>query len=306
VSLSYLTNPLTHTDDITVPPSHFNSLCYFDFQTELHKAINYRQVDVPYILYNVPEINTVVDHWKSFEYLSKFFGKEKFRVDVSVYRNHFLYFKGRDTHHQFHDRTGNGPWIPPTTDVEMTFQEWYETVMGEMEKPYSERTFYYLQAKGLSFSDPLFQELSFFNPDNSLSSNFLHNRQEINGIHCRFGMPGIVAEAHYDGHLNMAGAFGGIRRWILAHPNQCDSLYLHPRGHPSGRHSEFDWATVDYQKYSKFKTAQANEVIITGGMVLYLPSNWFHYIVSLNLNYQCNIRSGKTETYDQAIHACGF
>ena len=40
--------------------------------------------------------------------------------------------------------------------------------------------------------------------------------------------------------------------------------------------------------------------------MLYVPTSWFHYIVSLNLNYQCNTRSGASSNYKKDIKACGF
>lgn len=238
--------------------------------------------------------------------MNNFFGDEEYHAEISAYHNHFLYFSGHDIHHKYFNRSGDGPWKPPTSHVPLTFKEWYDIALLESKKPFEQRKYYYFRADHRQLSDHLFEELQIFNPANSISTDFLHDKSELNGIHCRFGMPGTVAEAHYDGHLNTAGAFGGLRRWILAHPDQCDSLYLYPRGHPSARHSEFDWSHANYEKYPKFRTAQANEVILTGGMILFLPSNWFHYIVSLTLNYQCNIRSGKRHTYDQIIKDCGF
>ena len=60
-------------DDTTVPPFHYNSICYFDYQTESHKVLNYRDAEVPYILYNVPEVNKLVEQWSSYEYMEKLF-----------------------------------------------------------------------------------------------------------------------------------------------------------------------------------------------------------------------------------------
>jgi hypothetical protein len=58
--------------------------------------------------------------------------------------------------------------------------------------------------------------------------------EKQSGIHCRFGMRGIIAESHFDGGRNAAVSIGGMRRWILNHPNQCESIYLSQYGHPSG------------------------------------------------------------------------
>jgi hypothetical protein len=39
---------------------------------------------------------------------------------------------------------------------------------------------------------------------------------------------------------------------------------------------------------------------------LYLPTAWFHFIVSLNTNYQCNARSGVSLEHRRIIQDCGF
>jgi hypothetical protein len=41
------------------------------------------------------------------------------------------------------------------------------------------------------------------------------------GVHCRFGMSGIIAEAHFDGGRNMVALVQGKRRYILLAPDQC-------------------------------------------------------------------------------------
>lgn len=47
-------------DDTNIPPMHFNSICRFDYQKEFHKALNYRNAEKPFIVYNVPEVDEVV------------------------------------------------------------------------------------------------------------------------------------------------------------------------------------------------------------------------------------------------------
>lgn len=50
----------------------------------------------------------------------------------------------------------------------------------------------------------------------------------------------------------------------------------------------------------------ARQVILGAGDFLYLPTHWFHYIISLGLNYQCNTRSGRDNTYSKYMRKCGF
>ena len=53
---------------------------------------------------------------------------------------------------------------------------------------------------------------------------FIKDPRGQRGIHCRFGMSAVIAENHYDGSRNVIGLFGGRRRYILAHPNQCQNM----------------------------------------------------------------------------------
>ena len=40
------------------------------------------------------------------------------------------------------------------------------------------------------------------------------------------------------------------------------------------------------------RDAQVIDTVLKAGEVLYIPSNWFHYIISLQKSTQCNTRSG--------------
>ena len=151
--------------------------------------------------------------------------------------------------------------------------------------------------------------------DTSRRSLFISEPKLNRGIHCRFGMAGIIAEAHYDGSRNMVAELGGPpghpnsgrRRYILAAPDQCDAVYMLPHGHPSGRHSQVDWSRpVDETKFPKFYGMRAHEVILEAGDVLYIPHYWFHYIMSLGTNYQCNARSGHNNIGADKLKKCGF
>ena len=94
----------------------------------------------------------------------------------------------------------------------------------------------------------MFNELPFFMPEPSVSAAlevgtalcsgfssqgarslwfiqvFIKDPRGQRGIHCRFGMSAVIAENHYDGSRNVIGLFGGRRRYILAHPNQCQNM----------------------------------------------------------------------------------
>ena len=104
----------------------------------------------------------------------------------------------------------------------------------------------------------------------------------------------------------MIALLGGERRYILSHPKECKLLALYPKGHPSGRHSAVDWSDPDIDQFPQFADAKANEIVLQAGDVLYLPTYWFHYIISLEMNFQCNTRSGISSEYRRFIKDCGF
>ena len=61
------------------------------------------------------------------------------------------------------------------------------------------------------------------------------------------------------------------------------------QGHPSARHSAVDWARPDLNKYPDFAKLRLLETILLPGDVIYLPTAWFHYIVSLDFNVQVTL-----------------
>ena len=74
----------------------------------------------------------------------------------------------------------------------------------------------------------------------------------IQGINCRFGNRGIIAENHYDSGRNFIAMLKGIdanrvfgvvtgnsvagaKRYVLLPPEECKRVYLYPFGHPEGQ-----------------------------------------------------------------------
>ena len=126
-------------------------------------------------------------------------------------------------------------------------------------------------------------------------------------LNCRFGMKGVMTTNHFDGERNFVTVLSGERRYVLARPHQCGNMALYPYGHPSARHSAVDWANPDLQEHPKFEQAKGNEVVLQAGDSLFLPSLWFHYIVSMSTNVQCNTRSGMDQRRVQELDdSCGW
>ena len=124
------------------------------------------------------------------------------------------------------------------------------------------------------------------------------------GVHCRLGQRGIIAACHYDAVRNFIAVISGRKRYIMARPDQCSKLNLVMEG-PSVRHSGSDWRTPE--GIARVGDALAFEVVLEAGDVLYVPAFWFHFIVNLSTNTQCNTRSGTPPSrYIEDLLKCGF
>jgi len=316
------------TDDTQPRPSIYQGLCTFDYRTERHKAMAYRKAEVPFVIRDDPKVMRTVERWNVPDYLYKLLegdGNKKYRSEYSL-NNHFMYFiKPRNVKKKGTKQLRVGGkrnviekpegWEAPTKIIKMSYADWlsHANVTDESHLADNNKEHWYFRLIGCgkmqscdrTLSEYLFDELPFFQPriENDM---YMVNPVRQAGIHCRFGMKGVTAENHFDGSRNFIALLKGERRYLLSHPNQCPNLALYPRGHPSGRHSAVDWSKPDLIKYPEFQNALVNEVVLQAGDALYLPTHWFHHIVSLGLNFQCNTRSGINDDYADVIHKCGF
>lgn len=308
------------TDTIDPPPdkSVYQGICVFDYQNPLQyqSALNYQAAEVPFVIRNDPSVLRTVERWNHPHYLSQLLGKVPHRCEHSQ-NNHFMYFnKPRPPSRKKKTNQKNVPedWKPPTELLHLSFDEFMEKANDEGNwSTKSQHWYYRLIGCGndgqcdFNSSEYLFDELPIFQPSRG-QSIYLKQPERQKGIHCRFGMKGVIAENHYDGSRNMIAVLGGQRRYLLGHPNQCLNMALYPIGHPSARHSAVDWSDpTTWDEYPQFTDlAEINEIVLQPGDVLYLPTHWFHYIVSLTTNFQCNTRSGIGTEYASIMKDCGF
>ena len=296
-------------DDTTLPTTRiYQGLCIFDWRKSEHqqKAQRYRELEVPFVVQNHPEIMKTAERWSRPGYLQALIGESPQRNEHSN-NNHLMFWR---TNHKM-DNTPQG-WKPPIdNNVQLTYSEWLKKAKQlELAKHQSNQEHWYFRLNAMYTHEnteySLYDELPFFNPAYGPQFTMVEPEQH-RGINCRFGMRGNIAEAHFDSSRNFIAVLGGARRYILAHPNQCLHMELHPGDHPSGRHSKVNWsepvATLRAH-HSTFAQAQVNEVVLQASDMLYLPTFWFHFIVSLNTNYQCNARCGTTLEYEQDLVPC--
>lgn len=287
-------------DNMTIPSRHHNTLCRFNYQTDLAQAKRYKDREIPFVIYNVRELDATAAKWSNPGYLEERLGVDQ-TYDVEVSKtNHFLYYSK--------SRNLPADYDPPTHIEQWTYGEWLAKVqqLEESRSSSSASTaateHYYFRAS--DSNPPIEEDMALFS---TRTSNFFVPEPSLSkGVHCRFGAPGVLADAHYDGHNNMVASLAGTRRWILAPPAECRNGYLRPPGDPSARHSEVDFSAPDLEKYPRFGEMQGLETILTAGEVLYVPSFWIHFIANLDVNAQCNVRGAKARVGGDEVAACGF
>jgi hypothetical protein len=125
------------------------------------------------------------------------------------------------------------------------------------------------------------------------------------------GERGVTAATHYDAGQNMVGMIHGAKRYILHPPRECHKLGIVTSRHSAFfRHSLLELGKITDRQNNKDRgntatsnegerawldlaaTSQAVETVLKTGEVLFVPSHWFHYIIGLQKNAQCNVRSG--------------
>lgn len=303
-------------DDLDNPPETLvEVLQHFDFQDpeQINAAVKYRDLELPFKVYNVPELTKANKKWTD-EYVASNFnggfdGMPQSMGSCSQSVDNFFAFHRPE----IWDVKLLGP--PPSLMLRWTFDKWarhavYADAVG---LAVSEKHYYW--QSGVSKQERLqgkdewtfvSRDLpSFSSPDPTF---FGFNPPEQKGIQCRFGERGVTAATHYDGGRNMIAMITGAKRYILSPPNACPKLgIVSSKRHPSYRHSMLNFGRVtllekadpgvnmsDREKgWLKISgEAPTLSTVLKQGEVLYVPSHWFHYIVSLQKSAQCNTRSG--------------
>ncbi|KAL3796675.1 hypothetical protein HJC23_009975 [Cyclotella cryptica] len=305
-------------DDLDSPPETIvEVLQHFDYQdpVQLEAAVKYRNLELPFKVYNVPEVAAAGLKWTD-EYLASHFDGVKDGIPQSSGMcqqsvDHFFAFHRAEIWDV--DVLGD----PPSLDLNWNFDKWarHSVYADAVGLPINE-THYYWQS-GVPKGERLRSEKSWTFVSRDLPSFsspkptfFGFNPPEQKGIQCRFGERGVTAATHYDGGRNMIAMMTGAKRYILSPPNACPQLgVVTSRHHPSYRHSMLNFGRVtlvgkdarssDVNMSDREKdwlkiagNAPTLSTVLKASEVLYLPSHWFHYIVSLQKSAQCNTRSG--------------
>lgn len=292
-------------DEIDDPPSTIHEvLMHFDYNNaqDMELAWDYQNQNLPFKLVNVPEILFANDKWTD-SYLEQQFDHLK-NTKGHAQESPTDFFPFYDKRLWNVDTLG----VPPTRSNDFTFKQWarHARYADAVQLP-SHRPHFYWQSGTTSEEDDttfIRQDLPSFS---STSANiFCPDPSKSKGIQCRFGERGITAANHYDGGQNMVAMISGAKRYILSPPNQCSKLGIVTQNQtPLYRHSllnfgrynlsndaESKMSTIEREWLQIAGTSMALETVLKQGEVLFIPSHWFHYIIGLQKNAQCNVRSG--------------
>ena len=286
-------------DNPDEPVSFTERLQHFDYGNPVERAMaeKYRNAEVPFKLFNVSEFKDVSNLWTD-EYLRRQLGANLRRTHVEKSKdNHFMYWNGNG-----HGRAG---YKPPTEIIDMRFDEWLKKARAADSGKIDNSTVHYYF---MSSSPPNDHGTSFISRDLPMFSTpknnfFITNVAANKGIQCRFGMRGVIAESHYDSGRNMVSMLKGEKRYILTPPWSCKQIgIITDKRHPSYRHSVIDWSDMVQARSRGFAKVDAIDTVLRMGEVLYIPTYWFHYMVSLKYSIQCNSRSGPPPHHEGANH----
>lgn len=282
-------------DEINIPTSFKETIYHLDYGNPLERGLSvlFRQAELPFKIFNVSSIITPSLKWND-QYLLENIEKDRSSRSIVVHTeeskdNHFLFWKL--TNKQY-----SKEYNPPTKIVkDVDFEKYLE--LAKKAKYYDTINFphhYYMigSSPGRNTKNFITNDLKIFSSSNP--TYFVTNPKKNKGIQCRISMDGVIAESHYDSGKNMVAMFRGKKRYIINPPRTCDRLsIINSAQHPSFRHSIKDWSDKNQiQGWKKYDDLSSIDTVVRMGEVLYIPSFWFHYIISLDFSIQCNTRSG--------------
>lgn len=103
---------------------------------------------------------------------------------------------------------------------------------------------------------------------------------------------GAVSPLHYDCHDSFLIQLRGTKRMLLWPAAQLKSIYPYRNWHILRRRGKVDPVKPNVKKYPKFAAAEAVEVVLNPGDVLFFPGYWAHYTESCTFSVSMTCRFG--------------
>lgn len=122
---------------------------------------------------------------------------------------------------------------------------------------------------------------------------------------------GCVTPLHYDLPNTLLCQVRGAKQVWLFDPSQYDRLYLRGARFPGfdnfERQSQVDIHHPDFAAFPEFRQAAAVEVTLKEGEALFIPSNWFHEVETLEPSISVGFTfAGGTTTSELAVLSDAF
>jgi hypothetical protein len=300
---------------------HFN----FTDPVELEAARKFRDAELPFKLYNIPEVLAASEKWTD-EYLAhQFRDKHAIKYLLAQFKTGMPRASGyvQESANNFFAFFFKNRWdvevygLPPSRQNDWNFGKWAEHARFADTAPLAadQPHFYFQSGVPPEERDKPYDQWCFISRDlpswsSQTETFFGFHPEEQKGIQCRFGERGVVAATHYDTGRNMIAMVNGAKRYILSPPRECGSLglFTKKKTSPVYRHSMLNFGHVSRLDdpdpvlsekergwLERVAKSQAIDTVLKKGEVLYVPSHWFHYIISVQMSAQCNMRSGVDE-----------
>jgi len=279
---------------------------------ELRAAEQFRKHELPFVMYDVPEMNEeLFQKWSNDEYIAN--GIQEMidkkiphsRAALGLSNNFFMYYD--QTKWQYHEH-GISPFHYVDWDY-MTYAQ--HARFADHSRLDADQPHFYYQVQiepGEKYSPNIDEEWSFISKDLPHFSSQEPNLYQWTpwstlGIECRFGERGVTTGTHYDDPRNMMAIVTGARRYIVSPPRECSKLGVEQSMEsPLFRQSLLNFGHLAYMDHpdmppeekrwlERAGEADSVQIVVRQGEIMYIPSNWFHYIITLQQTIQCNLRT---------------
>jgi len=257
-------------DELDNPYMPFEEkLLHFDFMDPVQReaAIKFRDNNLPFKVYNVPELSRAGEKWIDDDYIADSFrqslrekpkGKDLLKNPVAETKDGTkkrlitgVGGRAQESNDNFFVFFVNAHWdvstmgSPPTMDNDWDYKKWakHARYADHISLPWNEKHYYWQSGVDMSERFAPEDNKSFISKDLTMLGSaepnfFMWNPQKNKGIQCRFGERGVTAATHYDQGKNMVAMVVGAKRYILAPPKACPKLGIETdKHHPTFRHS---------------------------------------------------------------------
>ena len=103
---------------------------------------------------------------------------------------------------------------------------------------------------------------------------------------------GAVSPLHYDCHDSFLIQLRGTKRMLLWPAEQLPQMYPYRNWHILRRRGKVDPVKPNLKRYPNFAKAEAVEVVLNPGDVLFFPGYWAHYTESCTFSVSMTCRFG--------------